>query len=76
MRVSLIVVFLITFVSFPYLNAQHAPADPLMQSYQLALEQYHSASYALAYQSFSDIENVMFTKNMQACWIFVGVSPT
>lgn len=57
MRFSIIAAFLITHVSFPCLNAQHVPVDPLMQAYQLALEQYHSASYASAYQSFSDLEN-------------------
>ena len=56
MRIVLIMLLLGLSTSFN-ISAQQTVVDPLIEDYQLALEQYKSSSYAMAYQSFSSLEN-------------------
>ena len=56
MKRSIIPGFLLTFFTLHGVYAQQVQVDPLTETYQLALEQYNSASYAAAYQSFLELE--------------------
>ena len=56
MKRSIIPGFLLTFFTLHGVYAQQVQVDPLTETYQLALEQFNTASYAAAYQSFSELE--------------------
>ena len=56
MKRSIIPGFLLTFFTLQGVYAQQVQVDPLTETYQLALEQFNTASYAAAYQSFLELE--------------------
>ena len=62
MRIILIVLSLTFFTSSKTL-AQQSSGDPIMVSYQAALQQYKSASYAMAYQAFVNLDELIEDEN-------------
>ncbi len=53
----------LVFFASTIMRAQHSQIDPVMEAYQSALDQYKSASYAMAYQGFTSIDNRIEDKN-------------
>jgi len=60
-----IVVFVLSlaFLNGPKMLAQQTEIDPIMESYQSALQQYKSASFAMAYQAFVELDDLIADRN-------------
>ena len=62
MRIVLIVLSL-AFFNGSKILAQQTEVDPIMEAYQSALQQYKSSSYAMAYQAFKSLDELIEDNN-------------